>query len=207
MQQDGQQNYWQPGEDPSEQASTQATPAAQSEKPPVKTVVSPHAQTFQPAGDEDNDETLVSWEASEYIHHNRPPVWYIAAVAAGIALAALAFFVLHSWTFAILLVVMTIAAVVYGRRPPQVLHYTLSRKGLHIGQQFHSFGEFKAFGVLQAGSLFSIRLLPTKRFAQLTEIYFSEQDGEKIVDILGHYLPMKQLEPDFADKLSHGMRL
>ncbi len=204
MQQDNQQNYWQPGENPSQQASAQPEPANQEA---AQAVVSPHKETFQPSSDASSDDSLVSWEASEYIHHNRSPFWYIALVVIGFGLAALAFFVLNSWTFAILLVVMTIAALVYSRRPPQVLRYTISSKGLHIGQKFHAFGEFKAFGVLQTGSFFSVRLIPTKRFAPLTEVYFAEQDGEKIVDILGHYLPMRQIEPDFADKLSHNIRL
>ena len=167
MQQDGQQNYWQPGEEPSEQGNAQPVPAASTEKPPAHAVVTPHEKTFQSSAEAENDDSLVSWEASEYLHHNRPPIWYIAAVFIGVALAAVAFFVLHSWTFAILLIVMTAAAIVYSRRAPEVLRYTLSKKGLHIGQKFHAFGEFKAFGILQTdGKLFSVRLIPTKRFAR-----------------------------------------
>ncbi len=205
MQQGNQQNYWQSENNPEGQEANNNTSPAQTTT--SQTVVSSHEQTFQPSSDSDSEETLVSWEASEYIHHNRTFMWYAAAVVLGLGLAALAFFVLNSWTFAILAIVMTVATVVYTRRAPEVLHYTLSKKGLHIGQKFHAFGEFKAFGVLQTGSFFSVRLIPAKRFAPLTEVYFSEQDGEKIVDILGHYLPMKKLEPDFADKLSHNIRL
>ncbi len=114
---------------------------------------------------------------------------------------------LQQWTFTILLVIMAIALIVYIRRAPRVLRYSLSGNGLHIDQQFHGFDEFRSFGILQEGSLFSIMLMPTKRFGQSLTIYFSEGEGEKIVDILGAYLPMEDLHLDIMDSLLRRLRL
>ena len=79
----------------------------------------------------------------------------------------------------------------YVRRPPRTLTYALSPKqGLYVGEQLYSFDSFKAFGLIQDGEHHSIMLIPRKRFAPGVSVYFPEDAGERIVDILGQRLPM-----------------
>jgi hypothetical protein len=50
-------------------------------------------------------------------------------------------------------------------------------------------------------------LLPTKRFKPGTSVYFPEEAGEAIVDMLGARLPMEDLHLDVVDKVIRKLRI
>jgi hypothetical protein len=122
-------------------------------------------------------------------------------------LIAAAVFIIQSLTFAVLIPVMAVTLVVYSRRPPRLIDYTLSRQGFHINDRLYSFAEFRAFGVVHDGSEYSVMLLPTKRFKPGVSVYFPEEAGEAIVDMLGARLPMQEFHLDIIDKLVRKLRI
>ena len=195
MQPNDGQNYWQPQEGD----ETNTPPAQAVPQPPAPAPVQPQ----QPA---ESLENTISWEASESIHHERDGFWVIGFISVVAILLGLSVWQ-QQWTFTALIVIMAIVLVVYIRRPTRVLRYSLSFDGLHIGEQFYGFDEFRSFGILEEGALFSVMLMPTKRFGQAMTIYFTEDEGEKIVDILGAYLPMEDLHLDVLDNLLRRLRL
>lgn len=148
----------------------------------------------------------VSWEASESIHHERDGMWFVGFIVIFLSLIGVSIW-LQQWTFTVLLAVMAVALVVYIKRPPRVLRYNLTDTGLQVGEQFYNFSNFRSFGVLQEGNIFSVMLVPTKRFGQGLTVYFAENDGEKIVDILGTHLPMEDLHIDILDTILRRLRL
>ena len=149
----------------------------------------------------------VYWQAQEYIHHDKSPVWFIFFAIIVIALIAIAIFLMDSITFAVLVPVMAFALLVYTHRPPRVLDYTLSSQGLHINDHLYAFEEFKSFGVIHDGKEYSVMLLPVKRFKPGVSVYFPEESGEAIVDMLGARLPMQELKLDLIDQLIRKMRI
>lgn len=149
----------------------------------------------------------IEWEASEYIDHDRDTLWFVGFIAITVVLILFSLFLAKNYFFTVLVIVMAVALLIYTKRPPQVVHYSLNEDGLMIGQKFYSFDSFRAFGILEDGALFSVRLLPVARFGQETTVYFSEEQGEKIVDILGSYLPMEELHLDLIDRLLRRLRL
>jgi hypothetical protein len=164
--------------------------------------------TGQPQTSEDMSDSPVSWTAQEYIHVEKNALWYIIFVVVVLGLIALDVFVLRSYTFSALVVVMAVALVIYSRRPPRTIQYTLSgNQGLYIGEKLYAFGDFKAFGLIQDGEHHSIMLLPTKRFAPGVSVYFPEEAGEDIVDILGTHLPMQNFKLDLIDMIVRQLRL
>lgn len=203
MQPNNGQNYWQPedGEVPTAPPVQNVAPiATPTQQPtPAQTVAQPTAATEAPS-------ESVSWEASESVSHERDGLWFIGFIIIFITLLGVSVW-LQQWTFTALIVIMAFALVVFIRRPSRVLKYSLSFNGLHINEQYHSFDEFRSFGVIEDGALFSVMLMPTKRFGQAITIYFTENEGEKIVDILGAYLPMEELHFDFLDNLLRRLRL
>lgn len=200
MQPDREGNYWR-GNEEEDPASI---PAPQ----PATLNPLPSDELTESGNDEDNPLVEpISWEASEYIHHNRDGLWFTVFILVTILFVAMSIFLLSNYFFTALIVVMAIALFMYARRPPRVERYTLTSQGLSIGQKFYSFNEFRSFGVVEDGALFSVRLLPTARFGQALTIYFAENDGEQIVDILGAYLPMEDLQLDLLDVILRRLRL
>jgi len=156
----------------------------------------------------EESDTTVTWTAQEYVHIDKSPVWFVLFVLVVLALITIDVFLLKSWTFSALVVVMAVAVIVYTRRPPRTLTYGLSTKhGLYVGEKQYRFDEFKAFGVIKDGEHHSVMLIPAKRFAPGVSVYFPEEAGERIVDILGQTLPMENLKLDIIDVLVRKLRL
>ena len=189
MDQGGTKNYWQ---DDHEQ------PAAQPVAVPV--VAQPEAH------EEPDDMPSLSWQASEDVHHEKSAAWFMGLIGAVVILLAVSLVLIKSWTFAILIVVMAAAVAVFASRPPRVMQYHLSHHGIQINDKSFNMHEFRAFGVLQNGSLYSIVLLPIKRFMPSVNVYFPAEHGERIVDVFGEVLPMEHVEPDLIDKAVRKLR-
>lgn len=167
----------------------------------------PVAATANPSQPQSATDEPVRWQAQEYISHERGTIWFIVFGLAVVALMAAAIFLMNSITFAILIPVMAVALIVYLRRAPRTIDYTLSRQGLHINDQLYSFSEFKGFGVIRDGREYSVMLIPVKRFRQGVMVYFPEESGEAIVDMLGARLPMLELHLDIVDRLIRKLRM
>ncbi|HET9411453.1 MAG TPA: hypothetical protein VFO38_01235 [Candidatus Saccharimonadales bacterium] len=147
-----------------------------------------------------NPEAVVDWEASEYIHRSKSAGWIIIfgiIVAAIIAVSVL----LQAWTFTALAVVMAVAFGFFAFRQPKTKHYSLSHQALKVDDTTYELSEFRAFGIVAEDAFFSIMLIPVKRFMPAITMYFGEEDGEKIVDILGAHLPLQDIDPDPIDAL------
>ncbi len=191
--------------DENKEAADQA-PAEAPNEAPEEQPIEQSPSTDQAPVDEADDP--VRWTASEYIHVEKSPIWYILFVIVVLGLIAVDVFLLKSYTFSALVIVMAVALVIYSRRPPRTMQYTLSEQhGLYVGEHLHSFSEFKAFGLIKDGEHHSIMLIPTKRFAPGLSVYFPEEAGEEIVDILGARLPMKPLKLDLIDIIVRQLRL
>lgn len=143
----------------------------------------------------------IQWQAPEYVQERRSPWWFIGFWAVTILLMAIAAFVMRSWSFAILVPAMAAALMIYSHRPPHMLSYVLSSKGLYINEKLHPMSEFKSFGILTEESIPSLMLLPVKRFRPGLTVHFPAETGEAIVDLLGQRLPMQELKLDALDKV------
>lgn len=217
---DNQQNYWQnqPEPQPVEQPLVPETqPAAtppstdyptETYQPEQSAEESAPPQEAQPPAAPEVDEPPVSWVAKEYVELQKGTGWYIIFAVVVALLIAADIFLLRSYTFSVLVVVMTIALVVYIRRPARDIQYTLSaRQGLYIGDRLYHLSDFRAFGLIKDGNHHSIMLIPVKRFASGVSVYFPEEAGEQIVDILGQRLPMETLKLDMIDVIVRKLRL
>lgn len=151
--------------------------------------------------------TPVRWEATEYIHRDKNATWFVVFAVVVVALMAVAIFVMKTWSFAILIPVMAAALIVYSRRPPRVLNYTLSRQGLHVNDKLYPLNQFKAFSLIHGDDEHSIMLIPVKRLYPGVTIYFPEDAGEAIVDLLAARLPMQEAHLDVIDRIIRKLRL
>lgn len=193
------QNYWQAPEDQPETPPTGGLNAV----PPAAEV----AQQSIPVEDTPENPPI-TWTAQEYVHSERNGWWFVVFVLVVIGLVALSTFLLQSWSFSALIVVMAVALVIYIRRAPRTLTYALSpTQGLYVGERLYHFDEFKAFGLIQDGPHYSVMLIPRKRFSPGVSVFFPDEAGERIVDILGQRLPMENLKLDVVDAIVRKLRL
>lgn len=155
-----------------------------------------------------DDGSVVHWSASEYISPDKGIGWYVLLIVVALGLISIDLFITRSWTFSALVIVMTISIIVYANRPPRQINYTLSGdQGLYIGEKLRHLKEFKSFGLINDNGNYTIMLIPVKRFSPAVSVYFPQEVGEEIMDILGARLPMEQLKLDFMDKLIRSLRI
>lgn len=208
MQPNNQQNYWQP-QDEAEAPTTGAQQPEAAASPPKQKAQPPAAPQEPPKNTANNttpESAEISWQASEAIEHAKGPVWYAVFITISLVIfGALIWF--QEWIFAALVVVVAVTVIVMSRRPARVFDYTLNDSGLMINGEMHYFTEFRAFGIVRDEAFFAIKLIPIQRFSPETMVYFSERDGEKIVDILGAHLPMESMKLDLADRIIRKIRL
>ena len=76
-----------------------------------------------------------------------------------------------------------------------------------MDDRLFSYSQFKSFGVIRHDRHHSVVLVPRKRFQIGQTIYFPEEIGEQLVDMLAARLPMKEVKPDFIDRLLEQLRL
>ena len=165
---------------------------------PVPSAPQPPQQSYSPEA--------LSWQASEYVHHEKDKIWFLILFGAAIALVAVAILVIQSITFAVLVVVMAITLAVFAVRPPRINNYSVTASGIQINDKHFLYHDFRYFGIVQDGPLYSAVLIPNKRFMPAVTIYFPSENGEEIVDALGAYLPMEHVELDLVDQLVRRLR-
>lgn len=206
MQPDNQNNYWEQdsGNVGPDKITETYTPAPMPDNPTDADIPDTDSTPIAPV----IDNNPVHWSASEYISDNKNWLWFVMFIIAVLALIAVDVFLMKSYTFSILVVVMAVAIIIFSHRPPRVIDYTLSGdQGLYIGDKLHHFSEFKSFGLIRDRGQHSIMLIPTKRFSPGVSVYFPDEVGEKIVDILGARLPMEDLKLDIVDIIVQKLRL
>jgi hypothetical protein len=205
MQPDRPNNYWkkEPDEVESDNITDMYTPTpTNNDSAQTKKEVESDSKK-QLASDE-----FVHWSAVEYINGEKNWLWFTAFAIIALLLIAADIFFIHSYTFSALVVVIVIAIIVFSLRPARMINYTLSGdQGLYIGEKLYHFSEFKAFGLVRDHGQHSIMLIPTKRFSLGVSVYFPEESGEQIVDILGARLPMENLKLDIVDIIVQKLRL
>ena len=170
-------------------------------------------QQYEADQDQDQDQDqdhkpqmeAIAWEASESIHHEKDAIWFISVLVVAVVLSILSIYI-QAWTFTVLIVVMVIALVVFAKRPPRLMQYQMTENGIDVNGIHHSFREFRAFGVVQDGPFYYVSLLPIKRFMPAMDVYFPEEHGEDIVDLLGSKIPMQTINPDLLDAITKRLR-
>ena len=153
-----------------------------------------------------NKRKVVSWEAEEYITHDKNAGWYIGLAIVGLALVALSIW-LRWWTFTALIVLCVISLLIYVVRPPRKIKYEVDAKGLIEGDRMYPFEDYRAFGILQDDTNFAIVMMPRKRFSPAVTVYFPKEKGEEIVDIFGARLQMEEVKLDLIDKIVRKLRI
>jgi hypothetical protein len=207
-------DWQQPSPQPS-QAPYVPVPADEPQKAAPVVTLSPEAAGMPVAAQDVSPEEVstptsaepVRWQATEYIHHDKSALWFVIFGIIVVVIMAIAIIFIRSITFDILVPVMAASLLVYAYRPPRLIDYTLSRQGLHVNDRLYPFSEFKGFGVVRDGGEYSVMLLPVKRFKPGVSVYFPEEAGEAIVDMLGVRLPMQELHLDIVDQIIRKLRL
>lgn len=145
--------------------------------------------------------SAITWTAPDSAKKSFSKSWYLKISLFFLVITIVAVVWLDSIITAVLFVVVYIALIIYTKKAPQIINYSLSDDGLFVNDQAFKLEDFSSFGIVEDRELFSVILLPNKRIATSLIVNFDQKDGEAIVDFLGAILPMKPVEENLIDKI------
>ncbi len=148
----------------------------------------------------------ITWEASEYIAHEKPITWYLILYGVSLALSLFVYIVTQGIVGSIAIMTMAVCLGFLASRPPQSKQYELSSDGIKINGQLYGYASYLSFSVVEEGAIDSIWIKPIARFKPFIVMYFTPEDEDKIIDVLSNFLPHEQRELDKIDQLSRRLR-
>ncbi len=148
----------------------------------------------------------VTWKSAEYMTHTKTSQWYIVFLVCTFLVAGLILLLTREWLASITILIVGASAGFFASRPPSERQYEINEHEVKIDQRSFPLESFKSFSVVEEGTQDSIWLKPVKRFAPFQIIYFHAEDEQRIIDILGLFLPHEERELDHLDLLSKKLK-
>jgi hypothetical protein len=153
-----------------------------------------------------NDE-IITWTASEFVDSSKSSYWYFSFMLAILIIGGAIYLLTKSIFSAIAIVLMGGALCYMAARKPKEIDYSLDSSGININNVHYPFELFKSYSLVTDGGVSHITLTSTKRFVPTRSIYFEPDDGERIINHLGTYLPLENSPNDPIDKFMKRIRL
>jgi len=145
---------------------------------------------------------VVEWTASEFINHHKSSQWYAMLAIITAVLAVIVYMLNKDILSGIIVVLLGGLTAFAANRQPSVLPYRLDVRGLTIGARFYPYNAFKSFSVIKEGPFSNITIMPTGGFMPELSIYYSPDDEQDILEVLGEHLPMQQSQGAYVDRLA-----
>ena len=147
----------------------------------------------------------LTWQASEYLHHQKQPGWYLL-----LGLGALVLMVYgaltRQWLSIGVFLAMGMALAVYASKSPRVLNYRLDEHGLTVGEKFYPYNQFRSFSLSEDLAWHSIELEPVKRLMPRLSIMFDTQHLDRIAATLAAHMPRVDRKPDLVEQISRRLK-
>jgi hypothetical protein len=153
----------------------------------------------QPTPEIKNDS--IAWTASEFIDNSKNFNWYLVFFISILAISALVFLFTHSIFSAVAIFILGVAVSYMATRKPREVNYSVDGSGIMINKTDYPFSEFKSYSLVSESGLEHIILVSVKRFSPNKTIYFEPQDKDRIISLLGKFLPLEAVSNDPIDKL------
>lgn len=146
------------------------------------------------------------WTASEFVAHDKSPAWYGALIVGGAVATALIYWLTKDKITSGIIIFALIIFGVFAARKPRDEQYTLSERGVQVGNKMYAFHDFKTFSVADEGTTASIVLMPLKRFMPALTVYITPEVEDRVVDFLSFYLPFSEHKADAVEGLLRRIR-
>jgi len=148
-----------------------------------------------------------SWTETEFIAHERGPMWMLAFVGSVLVLVVIAFIVSRDIFVTLTAIVVGVSAFILSLRKPKQQQYTVGPDGFQVADRVYKYSDFKSFSIVEDIGIDSIWLRPVKRFMPPVVMYFPRENEQTVAEIVAQFLPYEDRELDSIDNLSRRLRL
>lgn len=132
---------------------------------------------------------LISWDAPEYIQHEKSLSWYIAAGI--IATALIGYGIMYS-NITLSLAVFAFAGVylyLHKYSPPKITHIQISDLGVTVGKQFYPYTQIQAFWIIYTPRTQTLNLKISREFLNEISIQLGDTAPGELRQTLLQHIP------------------
>ncbi len=147
---------------------------------------------------------LLAWSAHEYEHTERHPHWWLWPGGGALALAILGILI-HSYFFVAFVALAFIVVVMYGRRPPHEIDFSVTREGVFVGRALHRFADIKSFCIFDAVEPSELSLEVDRITLPYLRVPLGDLHPNKIRAVLSDFLPEEQHKEFMSDHFARAI--
>ena len=140
--------------------------------------------------------TAITWEAPEHHHIEKGNDWYWALGIVAIAGAAAAF-MFGNFLLTILVLVAACAMALLSVRPPAVIPFSVSTRGLRIGDTLYPYSTLESYAIDESRGYSQLLVKSKRLYMPLLILPLPEEYVHDIDDLVGTRLPEEELEEPF----------
>ena len=130
---------------------------------------------------------LISWSAPEHYYVEKKPDWYWAVGVITLAIAAVAFIFGNTIT-GIVVIVAAVALVLHASRPPRIVTYSITDRGIVANDVLYPFLSLESFWIPHDEFPPKLIIKSRKTFMSLIVLYLDEIDPEKVRETMLTYI-------------------
>jgi len=146
------------------------------------------------------DMTKLTWTAPEYVYRHKTPDWYWILGIVTVT-AAIVSVLLGNILFGFVILLSGFALALYGARPPRVITYTLTEKGIIADAVLYPYSTLESYWIDDT-VLPSRLLVQSRKIAMpLIVIPIEEVEDEDVAEILTEYLREVEHEESVAQRI------
>lgn len=135
------------------------------------------------------DEAAITWEAPEYVVHERGLLWKIIMITLVVVTAALSLYY-DSWTFALVITIFALVYTLVHLKHPRNVQVKLSEIGIKVGFRKYSYSKIKAFWLIyEPPFVQTLNLKVQGDFVGEITIQLSDQDPSAVREYLISRIP------------------
>lgn len=147
-----------------------------------------------------HEEIFFSWEAPEFLEHERDLKWYISAGILALGLLAYSLYT-KDWFFVVVIIILIIILSHHLRVKPKIRTYGIARTGIYVDKRFYSYDQIHSFWIVYQPPVKTINILFSKGYLPPLTIQLEDQDPVLIKNILKKFIPEQEKRGEsFWDK-------
>ncbi len=151
-----------------------------------------------------HEEISFSWKAKEYERKFRSTSWHLAI--GGLATALVVIGIFSGSYFFILFVALAYAVfMMYEKKMPAEMDFSVSGEGVKIGRSLHRFSELKSFWIFPDSEPQELSLETSRTLSPYLRLPLKKVDPEQIRQFLKNFLPEKEHKEFITDQIEKSL--
>lgn len=142
----------------------------------------------------------LEWTAPQYHHTHKTKDWYWAVGIISLTIALLAV-IFNNVIFALFIIFGAFALCVHAAKPPKIINYEITNKGVIIDKILYPFTTLESFDIETESDTSKIIVKSKKFLMPYITLPLHEDDAELARTVLSAYLKEEELKEPFSQKI------